>query len=229
MRPRRPLALAAALTAACLGPQVSDEVLDEGLILPAGTTVPAIADDLELAAQIDEHDGVGATVPLYTGFVGGQAVRYWDFGPAPDFAAPMYILYRDVAGTLERVAHPPIVDLIPGDPSYSSFCNLFIVEVTDLYDGQVIPSVAALNQARDIGLVGAPDRESVVINCPPPAPSSSKARRGSRSTTAASPAPTSTSARARSRRTTPPSPPSICTCFAARAASRSASRRAAST
>ena len=163
---RRTVALAATILCACLDPQVSDDVLETNLILPAGSTVPLIEDDPALLAQIVANDGVGAVIPLYAGFAAGQPVRYWDLGPAPGFAAPIYVLHRDVGGTLEPLPHPPIFEAIPGDVGYSPFWNLFVVEVTDLYDGEVIPSIAALNQAREAGLLGAPDLEPTNINCP---------------------------------------------------------------
>jgi hypothetical protein len=162
-------ATAAAITTllvACLGPQVSDEVGGGELILPAGSTVPRIEDDPALAAQIDDHDGVGATIPRYTAFAAGEVTHYWDLGPAPDFVAPVYVLHRRSGDTLEQLAHPPIFDAIPGDAGYSPYWLMYAVEVADSYAGEIIPSVAALNQAHDTGLVV--DQRSMEgnINCP---------------------------------------------------------------
>lgn len=163
---RRPVALAATLLTACLGPQVSDELGFDGLVLPAGSTVPSIEDDPALAAQIAANDGVGVTIPLLTGFVAGQPTRYWDLGPAPDFAAPIFILTHDVGGTALELPHPPIIDAIPGDEGYSPYWNTFRVAVSAAYAGEVIPSVAALDEARASGLVGAPRLKPMNVNCP---------------------------------------------------------------
>jgi hypothetical protein len=128
--------------------------------------VPRIEDDAALAAQIDEHDGVGATIPMYTAFAAGQVTHYWDLGPAPDLAAPIYVLYRKNGDTLEKLPHPPIFDAVPGDTGYSPYWHPFSVEVTAAYAGEVIPSVEALNQARDAGLVNGPRLMPTNVNGP---------------------------------------------------------------
>jgi hypothetical protein len=160
----RPL-LVLVLAAGCLGPQVSDTVVVQGLLLPAGATVPPL--DADDADQIAANDGVGDVIPLLSGFADGKPVRFWDFGPAPDVAAPAFVLYRRTADNmLEKLPHPPIFGVIPGDKNYSPFWAKFVVEVTAQYQGELITSTMALDEALDRGLVLKPRLMPVNINCP---------------------------------------------------------------
>jgi hypothetical protein len=163
--PARPALLASALLApalllggACLGPQVSDQPATRtDLVLAPGTPVPSLADDPERAAAIDAADGLPAHVPRLSGFADGAALEYWDLGDAPDFASPAFVLHRrEGDGSLVELDHPPIFDQLPGEARYSPFRIKVVVEVTETYAGQIIPSVAALNQAQEAGLVGKP-------------------------------------------------------------------------
>ncbi len=162
------LAPAAALVlAGCLDPLVGDEPGLPGLVLQAGSEVPSAHDDSNIERQIEGGDGVEEEVPLVHGFAGGQPIVYWDFGPAPDFAAPIFQLVREGAGgELEPVAHPTIVDEVPGDPDYSPFWALLTVKVTDLYDGELLTSFAAVQEAEQLGLVEAPQLQPRAVNCP---------------------------------------------------------------
>lgn len=146
---------------------VSDEVPPRGLVLPAGSDVPAAADDPALEAQIAANDGVDGEVPLLAGFAGGGPTAYWDFGDAPSFAAPLWVLVRkDADGDLTPIEHPTIAQVIPGQPRYSPYWAVSFAEVTDAYDGEIIPSLEALQEAQDLGLVSAPVDQGVVVNCP---------------------------------------------------------------
>jgi hypothetical protein len=155
------------LTAGCLGPQVSDTVEAQRLLLPAGATVPSLYDDDEVAEKIEANDGVGDTIPLLSGFADGQPVRFWDFGPAPDVAAPVFVLHRRLPdNTLEKIGHPPIFGVIPGDAGYSPYWAMFIVEITANYQGELITSTMALDEALDRGLVLKPHLTPRNVNCP---------------------------------------------------------------
>jgi hypothetical protein len=158
---------AALALAGCLDAQVSDEPGLPGLILPAGSEVPSAHDDPAIDRQIDDSDGVGELVPLIHGFVGGQPVAYWDFGPAPDFAAPIFVLVAEgEGGELEPIAHPTIIDAIPGDPAYSPFWALVLVEVTAVYQGELLTSFAAVAEAEQRGLVESQHLQEEAVNCP---------------------------------------------------------------
>jgi hypothetical protein len=142
----------------CLGPQTADTPAASTHILPAGSSVPALADDPTLLAQVLTGDGIGGTTaPLYSGFAAGEPVSFWELGAAPPFAGPMYVLVqRDGAGNLVPTGHPPILGTIPGDTGYSPFRLVVTVEVTAAYAGQVLPSTDALDDAVAAGLVGEP-------------------------------------------------------------------------
>ncbi len=105
-------------------------------------------------------------MPLIHGFAGGQPIVYWDFGPSPDLAAPLFRLVRDDGGELVPIDHPTIIDEIPGDPDYSPFWAVLTVQVTDLYDGELLTSFAAVQEAEQLGLVEAPLLQPVAVNCP---------------------------------------------------------------
>ena len=65
-----------------------------------------------------------------------------------------------------RNEHAGIMGVIPGDPGYSPFWSIWMVEVTELYQGELITSVAALSEAQKRGLVKTPIPMPLAINCP---------------------------------------------------------------
>ncbi len=155
---RAGLAGLGALCAGCLGPQVSDE-LGAGAadILPAGATVPSADDDPAENAVIAAHDQVDGVVPRTSAFAAGAAAHTWDFGPTPEFAAPVFELVRATApGTFELVDHLPILEFLPDDPGYSPYGSIFYVEITPAYQGQLLTSTYALQEAAIEGLVLGP-------------------------------------------------------------------------
>ncbi len=62
--------------------------------------------------------------------------------------------------------HPTIIDVIPGDPGYSPFWQLFLLPVTEAYDGELLTSFAAVQEAREQGLAGPPVALDLYVNCP---------------------------------------------------------------
>lgn len=167
----RHIAAAAALGVAtgigCLDPMVSDEVPPRGLVLPAGTEVPEAHEDPDIEGLIAANDGVDGEVPLLSGFAAGGPVGYWDFGTAPSFAAPLWVLVeRTGEDRLVPIGHNTIAQVIPGQPRYSPYWTVCFVEVTSAYAGEIIPSLEALQEAQDLGLVLAPVPQDMVVNCP---------------------------------------------------------------
>ncbi len=166
---RFPLCLLAFLapTTGCLDPQVGDELGPRGFVLPAGTEVPSAHDDPYINQTIADNDGVEGIVPLLSGFANGAQTRYWDFGESPTFAAPLFALAkRNDAGELELLPHKTIIDAIPGDPGYSPYWSVLLLEVTDAYDGELITSFAAIEEAQERGLLLAPTLPTFAVNCP---------------------------------------------------------------
>lgn len=153
----------------CMDPLVQDEGAppDRSLILPPDALVPWVEEDPERAAALAEADGVDELIELRTAFSSGRTVHYWDFGPAPAAAIPVWVvgtLLDD--GSFEPVGHPPVFDAIPGDPGYSPFWQMVMVPVTEAYDGELLPSFAAVVQAVEAGLVRTPVSTLRYINCP---------------------------------------------------------------
>lgn len=156
-----------ACTAACIGPQVEDEPGPGNDVLPAGSELPDVADDPALDEQIEENDGVDGMVPMVNAFADGAPRAFWDFGPAPEFSAPVFVLVRREGGDFVRLPHPPLVEVAPGDPGYSPYWLVFRVVVTDAYRSEVIPSVAAIDEAVRRGLVEPPVvNDGEAVNCP---------------------------------------------------------------
>jgi hypothetical protein len=161
------IALICVATSACLDPLTSDDVGLQGLVLPAGSEVPDAHDDPAVDQQIADNDGVEGVVPRISAFAKGQRVHYWDFGATPDFAAPIYVLIeRDDQGEVTMLPHNTIVETIPGDAGYSPYWSLFFLEVTDDYQGELITSFAAIEEAQALGLVKAAELSGLAVNCP---------------------------------------------------------------
>jgi hypothetical protein len=160
----------------CLDPLVSDQVTRPDLILAAGSEPPLLADNRSARTALDGLDGVsGDLIPLRTGFAHGERILYWDFGPASPAPIPLYLLVEEAAaGPFETASgrfapvpgHPPIFDAIPGDPGYSPWWTMVLVPVTERYQGEVLASFAAVDEAYRVGLVGLPMRLTTAINCP---------------------------------------------------------------
>ena len=126
-----------------------------------GDRIPALENDELLRNQVDANDGMALGQPvLRTGFAAGEQVHFWDLGPtALMFASlePVWTFRRRVAGGAEQpIDHPDLIDSVPGDANYSPLRARFIVYVTDAYDGERIPSLRALEDAIDLGLVEEP-------------------------------------------------------------------------
>jgi len=162
------LALLPLVAASCLEPQVGDDVPPRGLVLPAGTVVESIYDYPEMAEQVADNDGVDNVIPMLSGFAGGQPMRFWDFGEAPQNAAPIFALYRgDLMGEWSFASDINIIDSIPGDDNYTPFWSIFLFEVTDDYQDEVIPSFAAIEEAIELGLLKPePTQIEAYSNCP---------------------------------------------------------------
>ncbi len=163
---------------ACIDPLVDDEVERPGLILQAGAAVPDLLDAdpswrVILAANDGLHDAT-TTVHFRTAFAEGQPVHYWDFGPASPTPIPLYLLvrasdtpeYETPRGDFSPTGHMPIFDSIPGDKGYSPWWTVVLLPVTESYDGELLTSFAAVEQALRDGLVAAPITIAAAINCP---------------------------------------------------------------
>lgn len=137
-------------------------------ILPASSTVPEPA--ARLAQQIRLHDSfpaVSATLTPRQGYLDGSPVNYWDFGPASARPQPAWIFRRRSSqGEPLAFGHPSLVDRVPGEEGYSPFCRLYLVYVKDTYQGEQLTSLAALEDAMEIGLVDEPIALDIVVPWP---------------------------------------------------------------
>jgi hypothetical protein len=168
------IAIALPVPGCVLDPLVNDAPGASVHVLPAGSDVPYIGDDPERVHQILVHDGLddgaleeaGGIVLRTDGFAAGAAVRYWAFGNAPRIGAPLYVLVDDG----EPIDHPWLLDTIPGEPGYSPIRRIQHVAITAAYRGEVLPSLDALWDALELGLVRLPETAGTWIDAPVVAP-----------------------------------------------------------
>jgi hypothetical protein len=161
--------------AGCLEPLVSDEPGASTHILPPGSFVAHVSTDADLSRQIRVNDGLqdqalldaGGVVKLKSGFAAGVAVSYWDFGDvAPNGALLYRLVSKDAGGTVTPLAHAYIASAIPGDPGYSPMWMVQDVVVTDKYHGEVLPSIEAISDAVDLGMVEDPVPAALFMDGP---------------------------------------------------------------
>lgn len=175
----RHVPLLLALVPACrLDPLVDDTPGASVHVLPRGSVVPSVADSAELATQIALNDGLddktltmtGGVIVRAAGWSDGAQVMTWSFGPLDRVPAPIYVFGRDTAGGFQPVDHPYLLAGIPGDVGYKPIVVVHHVPVTDAYDGELITSLQALSDARDLGLVEEPVSTSTFFDGPVIAP-----------------------------------------------------------
>ncbi len=118
---------------------------------------PFATDDVTTYRKIDVNDGVSKpSISPKVGWAAGQQISYWDLGLGKRGAAPAYVIASCNGGAPEPTGHPVIVDSIPGDSDYSPFRALLFACKTDRYKDEVLPSLDALNDAIDLGLITDP-------------------------------------------------------------------------
>lgn len=159
------LALAIATSGCRLDPLVKDTPGASAHLLPEGSDVPSAATNPELTNQINLNDGIddkalvasGGIIPRGTGSSAGAQVRYWSFGPTTRAPSPLYKFFsRGDGGELVPLAHPPLVDALPGDAGYSALHSVNQVVVTASYAGQLITTANALADAIELGIIEEP-------------------------------------------------------------------------
>jgi hypothetical protein len=156
------------LLSGCLD-AASEGALYSSYVLPAGTEVPQLDDDMGAMKKLDQNDGLGSMIPLRSAFVAGRNVQYWDFGTVAALSVkPMWVFRRrnDVGtGDPKEIGHPDLIDSIPGDTPYTPLRQIFVVFVTDLFRDERITSLRALDDAVELGIVEAPQAADYFVNC----------------------------------------------------------------
>ena len=167
--------IAVVVLAGCrLDPLVDDVPGASAHLLPPGSAVPAVTDDADLANQIALNDGLdddalamtGGVVERRAGVSAGAAVHYWWFGPATRAPSPLYTFFERSDGALRPLAHPGLVDALPGDGGYSPLHTVIQVVVTSRYGGEVIATTAALADAIELGLIEEPMPTGTFVTSP---------------------------------------------------------------
>lgn len=124
--------------------------------------LPVLERDELLRNQVAANDGIEPDQsPLRTGFIDGEQVYFWDFGPTKSMSASLEPLWtfrrRTAGGADQQVDHPDLIDSVPGDDNYSPLRARFVVYVTSAYGGERIASLRALEDAIELGLVHEPE------------------------------------------------------------------------
>jgi len=101
-------------------------------------------------------------IPFITQSLGpdGQIVKYYNFDLQLRTPAPIYVLFRNDSSTpVENQLN--IIDVIPGELSYSDFWQVYRVSVPDNY---VANTVTSYQEILDEGF--SISRTSTIVNCP---------------------------------------------------------------
>lgn len=161
------LSIFAVCGAACLDRPETEPPAYSSFIVPEGIEVRALERTMAAKTRLDLNDGLsGPLIPLHTGYAGGHQVSYWDLGQSPTSAEPMWIFVRGQGESRMVIAeHPPVVDSIPGDSAYSPIRLIFEVPVTSRYAGQRFPSLRAIEDGVELGLLEQPAAVDSFTNC----------------------------------------------------------------
>ncbi len=155
----------ALLCFACLDRSDTEAVGYSSFIVESNVEVRPLERNPDAKMKLDLNDGLPlGTVPLRTGYAGGREVQYWDLGQSPTSAEPMWIFMRRLGDSGERVG-PPLIDSIPGDTAYSPIRVIFEVYVTAKWANQKFPSLRALEDGVELGLLEEPKAQEFFTNC----------------------------------------------------------------
>lgn len=156
----------ALLCSACLEHSDTEVVGYSSFVLDSNVEVRALERNPDAKMKLDLNDGLPlGTVPLRTGYAGGRAVQYWDLGQSLMSAEPMWIFKRHLGDGAIDAEHPPLIDSIPGDSVYSPIRLIFEVYVTPKWARQKFPSLRALEDGVELGLLEEPVAKDTFTNC----------------------------------------------------------------
>ena len=156
----------ALLSAACLSRTDTEPPGYSSFIVPAGVEVRPLERTMAAKMKLDLNDGLTSPVPLRTGYAAGAEVRYWDLGTAPTSSEPMWVFARrNGDDAMYLLDHPPVIENIPGDSTYTPVRLLFDVFVTDQWAGEKFPSLRAIEDGVELGLLETPVANDLFTNC----------------------------------------------------------------
>jgi hypothetical protein len=155
----------ALLCSACLDRSNTEAVGYSSFVLESNVEVRALERNMDAKTKLDLNDGLNASTPLHTGYANGKEVRYWDLGTSLATAEPIWIFLRHLGEASEVVEHPPLIDSIPGDTVYSPIRIIFEVYVTPKWANQKFPSLRALDDGVELGLLEEPMQKDQFTNC----------------------------------------------------------------
>lgn len=161
------LLIIALTCAGCLDRSDTEPVGYSSYIVPRGIEVRALERTMAAKTRLDLNDGLsGPVVELHTGYASGHEVKYWDLGQAPTSAEPMWIFLRHEGDDgVVLPDHPPLIENIPGDSSYTPVRLIFEVYVTSRYSGQKFPSLRAIEDGVELGLLEEAVASDRFTNC----------------------------------------------------------------
>jgi hypothetical protein len=156
----------ALLCSACLDHSDTEAVGYSSFVLESNVDVRELERNPDAKNKLDLNDGLPTTpVPLRTGYAGGQEVKYWDLGQSLTSAEPIWVFKRHLGEGSVDAEHPPLIDSIPGDTVYSPIRLIFEVYVTAKWARQKFPSLRALDDGVELGLLEEPVAKDFFTNC----------------------------------------------------------------
>jgi hypothetical protein len=156
----------ALLCSACLDHSATEPPGYSSYVLESNVEVRELERNPDAKMKLDLNDGLTPPmVPLRTGYAGGREVRYWDLGQSLNTAEPIWVFKRHLGDQSVDAEHPPLIDSIPGDTVYSPMRLIFEVFVTAKWARQKFPSLRALDDGVELGLLEEPIAKEYFTNC----------------------------------------------------------------
>ena len=145
--------------AGCLNPP------DEEFLLLTG--FEGDINDAPLVSELPDYDTrqdeFTQNVEYLRGFAAGSPVWFWSVdGANSTLIAPAFFIVDSEGSRLQ----PPIIDVLPGDPGYTPWWRMIMYTVTDLWDGEVFTSRAAVDAGERTGLLEGPNTTNRIVNAP---------------------------------------------------------------
>jgi hypothetical protein len=156
----------ALLCSGCLDHSETEVIGYSSFVFESNVDVRELERNPDAKMKLDLNDGLAAgTIPLRTGYAGGREVKYWDLGPTLNTGEPIWVFKRHLGDQSVDAEHPPLIDSIPGDTVYSPIRLIFEVYVTAKWARQKFPSLRALDDGVELGLLEEPIAKDFFTNC----------------------------------------------------------------
>ena len=117
----------------------------------------------ELPDYEAREDQFTRNVEYLRGFAEGSPIWFWSVDGANSTLIAQAFFIVDASG--DRVQRP-VIDVLPGDPGYTPWWRMIMYTVTDLWNGEVFTSRAAVDAGQRAGLLDGPNVTDRIVNAP---------------------------------------------------------------